>query len=165
MDETYKRAMEAELQTKMAAAEPEPAAATPSVPYIKYILLDEEKAPERFPPELVKAVYDRELTLSFLDEYKQEWLMKQHMRAENLYMQGRPMMACDHREAIARAVLPAKLMVKLSRSSFPKSPTAVANERILQATQIITKQVATTSAAPEPKRRWSIVGRRKEAEP
>lgn len=162
-EDEYQRAMAAEIQAKL-AAQGEGPVASPSVPYTKYILMDEEKAPDFFPPELVDAVYDRELCLGFLDESKQDWLRQQHMRAENLFMQGRPMMSNTHREAIALSVLPAKLMVKLSRSSYPRSQQGIANERILQATQIVTKQISTSAGGgPVVKgSRWRIFGRKKE---
>jgi len=158
----YQRAMEAEIKARLAAQQEGPVA-SPSVPYTKYILMDDEKAPGTFPPELVNAVYDRELCLAFLDEWKQNWLLQQHMRAENLFAQGRPMMSNNHRDAIALSVLPAKLMLKLSRSSLPQSQRGTTNERMLQATQIVTKQVTTSGGAiPTARRsRWRFLGRGK----
>lgn len=159
----YRRAIEADIQAKL-AAQGEGPVASPSVPYTKYIMMDDEKAPASFPPELVNAVWDRELGLTFLDEWKQEWLRQQHMRAENLFNQGRPVGSNTHIGAIALSVMPAKLMVKMSRSSFPKSQNAIANERILQAAQIVTKQVTTSGGAQPVARgsRWRIFGRKKE---
>lgn len=161
--EDYQRAMEAEIKAKL-AAQAEGPVASPSVPYTKYIMMDDEKAPGTFPPELVHAVYDREISLTFLDEWKQNWLIQQHMRAENLFAQGRPMMSCTHRDAIALSVMAAKLMVKLSRSSLPQSRRGTTNERMLQATQIVTKQVMTSGGATPTARRsrWRVFGRKKE---
>lgn len=152
--------MEAEIKAKLATQQEGPVA-SPSVPYTKYVLMDDEKAPASFPPELVNAVYDRELCLTFLDDWKQNWLLQQHMRAENLFAQGRPMMANTHRDAIALSVMAAKLMVKLSRSSLPQSQRGTTNERMLQATQIVTKQVSTSGGViPTARRsRWRFLGR------
>jgi len=159
----YQRAMEAEIKAKL-AAQAEGPVASPSVPYTKYIMMDKETAPGTFPPELVNAVYDREISLTFLDEWKQNWLQQQHMRAENLFAQGRPMMSNTHRNAIALSVMAAKLMVKLSRSTLPQSQRGTTNERMLQATQIVTKQVTTSGGAMPAARgsRWRFLGRKKE---
>jgi hypothetical protein len=129
--------------------------------------MDDERAPPGFPPELSNTIYDRELCLAFLDEWKQNWLLQQHMRAENLFTQGRPVMSTTHRNAIVLSVFPAKLMLKLSRSSYPRSQQGIANERILQSTQIVTKQIATSAGAPPAVggSRWRIFGKKKEVVP
>jgi hypothetical protein len=166
VNEEYRQAMEAEIKTKL-AAQAEGPVASPSVPYTKYILMDDERAPPGFPPELSKTIYDRELCLTFLDEWKQNWLLQQHMRAENLFTQGCPVMSATHRRAIVQSSFPAKLMIKLSRSSIPRSQQVITNERILQAAQIISKLIATSLGTPPAVggSRWRIFGKKKEVVP
>ena len=150
--------MDDRMQAEIAlAAAREQTPTEPNVPYVKYLMMDGEEVPLNVPPELAKGIYDRELSLAFLDEKKQTWLIGQHMRGENLFKQGRPALSNNHRDEITFALMQAKLMIKLSRSSISsKYPN---NERILQAMQIVNKQVTTSGGSPQMKKsRWSILG-------
>ena len=144
-----------ELEMALAAQQTGPSA-SPSVPYIKYIMEDTFK-PDNLPPALCAVVYDKELALSNLKEDDISWLRDQLQRSVINFKNGRPISSTNYKEEITLSVLPAKFLIKLARSRDGGF------ERKQQTTQTVIRQ-AVVSGQPMPGRRWSIFGKRKGGE-
>jgi len=144
-----------ELEMALAAQQTGPSA-SPSVPYIKYIMEDTFK-PDNLPPALCAVVYDKELALSNLKEDDISWLRDQLRRSIINFKSGRPISSTNYKEEITLSVLPAKFLIKLARSRDGGF------ERKQQTTQTVIRQ-AVVSGPPTPGRRWSIFGKRKGGE-
>lgn len=89
--------------------------ASPSLPYIKYILED-ENVPNDIHPSLRRVVFDKEQALTNLRDEEIIWLRRQLSLAEIMFKMSRPALACNYQEEIIFSTLPAKHMVKLARS-------------------------------------------------
>jgi len=144
-----------ELEMALAAQQTGPTA-SPSVPYIKYIMEDDFK-PDNLPPALRAVVYDKELALSNLREDDISWLRDQLRRSIINFKSGRPISSTNYKEEITLSALPAKFLIKLARSRDGGF------ERKQQTTQTVIRQ-AVVSGQPMPRRRWSIFGKRKGGE-
>lgn len=131
---------------------------SPSVPYIKYIMDDDNK-PKEIPELLRAAVYDKELALTNLDPGEILWLRMQLQRAEIAFKAGRPALAGNWDEEIMLSVLPAKMLVKLARSKDGGPNTR--NERAMQTMQMQIKQASISGGQGQEKKRWSFFGLRK----
>lgn len=153
-DVDLRRAVEADVQAKL-AAQAEGPIASPSVAYIKYIMQD-EYVPENLPPSLRAVIYDKELALTNIKDEEMTWVRLQYILAEIMFKTSRPALACNHKEEINLAVIPAKLLVKLARSRDGGF------ERKQQTTQTVIKRVETTTSMPIAKKsRWRVFGRGK----
>jgi len=151
-DEDYRKAVEAEILAKQAAAVEGPTA-SPSMPYTKYIMED-EYVPGELPPSLRAVVYDKEFGLSFLTDDEIRWARLQLVRSEIQFKSSRPALACNQKEEIMLSALPLKSLIKLARSRK-------GFERKQQTTQTVIKRVEASTATPPTvkKSRWKIFGR------
>lgn len=148
----YRRAVNAEIQAKV-AAQPMGPVASPSVPYIKFILGD-EYVPDKLPPSLRATVYDKELALSNVKEEEILWARMQYLLSEMMFKASRPALACNYQEEITLSVLPAKLLIKLARSRDGGF------ERRQQTTQTEIKHIETGAPMPAARKsRWRFLGR------
>lgn len=128
--------------------------ASPSVPYITYIMKD-DFVPKTLPPALRAVVYDKELALTNLKEPEIDWLQKQLIISELMFKSSRPALAGNYQEEITLGVVPGKLLVKLTRSRDGGF------ERRQQTTQTVIRRVETANTAvPGKKSGWRIFGRR-----
>lgn len=132
--------------------------ASPSVPYIKYIVEDLWK-PSDLPTDLLNVAYDKEQALSNLTPDEINWLRMQLMRAEIMFKSSRPALAGNFNEEIKLSVLPAKHLIKLARSKG-------GFERKQQTTQTVIRRaegMGGGGGSPSGGRRWWIFGRRKKS--
>jgi len=128
--------------------------ASPSVPYIKYIMEDDYK-PDNIPPALRAVVYDKEMEITNLNEKDIDWLRNQLRRSVINFKSGRPISSMNYQEEMTLSALPAKFLIKLARSRD-------GFERKQQTTQTVIRQAVVSGGRPIQKRRWSIFGRHKE---
>jgi hypothetical protein len=143
--------MDSYIQAKL-ATQGDTTTASPSVPYVKYIMQD-DFVPD-LPPSLRAVVYDKELALTNLKEGEIEWLRKQLIISEIMYKGSRPALACSQAEEITLAAVPGKLLVKLTRSRDGGF------ERRQQTTQTVIRRVETSNASvPGRKSGWRVFGR------
>lgn len=137
--------IEDQLKAGILAQKDGGAVAAPSISYVKFILED-QNIPENIHPALRSVVFDKELSLTNLRDSEIPWLRRQFQLAEITYKMSRPALACNYTEEIMLSTLPAKQMIKLSRSRDGGF------ERRQQTTQTVIKRVEGMTSTPVARR-------------
>lgn len=143
---------------KAIAAQPESGpTASPSVPYVKY-LMENDFVADGLPRSLQATVYDRELGLSNITKKEIGLLKLGYLRSEIMFDQGRPAMSCNYPDEIILAALPSKLHIKLARSIDGFQQKQLSTQTIIRHAHV------TGGGMVQTKSRWSFLSRHKTEE-
>lgn len=150
-DEDYRKAMNAEIQAKL-AAQAEGPTASPSVPYVKY-MAEESDVPDKIHPDIRRAVYTKRIPLSNIPpEDIRRYRLGAYL-ADSYLKNSRPTFAGGNDEEITCSLLPRDLELRLTAGK-----DGFLIKQIGTSTSI--RRVETSGAGATPKKsRWGFLSR------